>query len=266
MHDPVSVGQLVSNKYRIESILGAGGMGIVAEGLHIELSLRVALKFLRPELGGVDVAARFRHEALALARLRSEHVTRVIDIGRLDNGIPYIVMEFLEGTDLAQELSESGPLPVAVAIDYLLQAIDALAEAHAVGIVHRDLKPANLFIARRADGSKIVKILDFGVAKSLTPDEDQDLGLTRATMQIGSPMYMSPEQMRSPALVDQRTDIWALGIILYRALTGELPFAGQKYLELQAAGKPARLRRSGRHGWWQAGSPNPAQPDVAESP
>jgi serine/threonine-protein kinase len=231
----IPIGTIVAEKYRIERVLGEGGMGIVVEARHIELEQRVALKFLRPAPGYSDAVARFRLEARALAKVRSEHVTRILDIGALENGTPYLVMEFLDGHDLAAELRDRPTLPAEEAVDYMLQAIEAIAEAHALGIVHRDLKPGNLFIAHRADRSKLIKVLDFGVAKSLTTDNEGDLGLTRGSMQIGSPLYMSPEQMRSAAAVDQRTDIWALGIILYRVLTGQFPFSSARFLELREA-------------------------------
>ncbi|MFZ5891001.1 MAG: serine/threonine-protein kinase [Myxococcota bacterium] len=201
---PIEEGQLVAGKYRIERVIGSGAMGVVVAAWHVELAQRVAVKFVRPEAMGVrDAEERFRREARAAARIRSEHVGRVMDVGTIDGGIPYMVMEFLEGQDLADEMLRRGPLPVPEAVSYVLEAIEALAEAHTAGIVHRDLKPANLFLARRADGTRIVKILDFGVSKA-TGTRPGDMALTQHAAMIGSPLYMSPEQMRSARDVDAR--------------------------------------------------------------
>jgi eukaryotic-like serine/threonine-protein kinase len=218
---PVQPGEVIAERYLVERVLGAGGMGVVVSALHRTLGERVAIKLLFEHAAAEPkVIERFLREARAAARLRSEHVVRVSDVGTLANGTPYLVMEFLDGNDVASELSRRGPLPVAEAIDYVLQACEALAEAHAAGIVHRDLKPANLFLAARPGGSRIVKIIDFGIAKS----EESASSLTATSGTIGSPMYMSPEQIRSPKSVDQRGDVWSLGVTCYELLTGRLPF------------------------------------------
>jgi serine/threonine-protein kinase len=164
-------------------------------------------------------------------KIRSEHVARVLDVGGSD-GVPYMVMEYLEGHDLADELAERGPLPVAEAVGFVLQACEAVAEAHAAGIVHRDLKPANLFLAHRADGSRLVKVLDFGISKSVSGASAADLSLTATSALIGSPLYMSPEQMHSAKNVDGRTDIWALGAILFQTLTNRPPYVATSIPEL----------------------------------
>jgi len=216
----VEIGTVVGGKFRIERLLGTGGMGAVAVATHLHLDQRVALKILHPDHAkNPDVCERFLREARAAARLRSEHVCRVSDVG-IDGQTPYIVMELLEGDDLAS-LIEKGPLPIATAVDYVLQATIAIAEAHARGIVHRDLKPANLFVTRRLDGSPLVKVLDFGIAKAMTASPSK---LTNTDVLMGTPGYMSPEQLRALRTVDARSDIWQLGVILYEAVSGRVPF------------------------------------------
>ena len=226
----LQVGALLAGKYRVERVLGQGGMGVVAAALHIHLNQRVALKFLLPEmLQNRDVVERFLREARASAQLRGEHVCRVSDVGTLDSGAPYIVMELLEGSDLASMLAAHGPMPVASAVDYVLQACLGVAEAHSLGVVHRDLKPANLFLARRPDGSASIKVLDFGIAKA---QSDTSFNLTRTASVLGSPGYMSPEQLRSSRDCDARSDIWSIGVILYELVSGRPPFNGESITEL----------------------------------
>ncbi|HEX4422942.1 MAG TPA: serine/threonine-protein kinase, partial [Kofleriaceae bacterium] len=219
-----AAGARIAGKYRVERILGSGGMGVVVAAEHEELRSRVALKFLAPELAQrADVVERFLREARVCAQLRSEHVCRVSDFGRLETGAPYIVMEMLDGLDLANVLAANGALAVPTIASYIVQACDALAEAHAAGIVHRDLKPANLFLARRRDGGALIKVLDFGVAKIQGP---RDHALTRTDMIVGSPLYMAPEQFGSALAADARSDIWSLGVILYELAAGRPPFTG----------------------------------------
>ncbi len=214
-------GDLIAGKYQVEHVLGEGGVGVVVAAWHIALRQRVAIKLLLPQaMERPEAIARFLREARAAAAVQSEHVARVLDVGTLEDGVPYLVMEHLSGIDFARLLQERGPLPVPEIIDFILQAGEAIAEAHALGIVHRDLKPGNLFLTARADGSPLVKVLDFGLSK--TPDE----ALTAAGVVMGSPQYMPPEQITSLTNVDQRADIWALGAILYRLLTGRYPFPG----------------------------------------
>jgi len=233
MELPIVVGQVVAQKYRVDRFIGQGGMGVVVAGFHLELDQPVAIKFLISESGlESEGAERFRREARAAAKIHSEHVARVFDIGLLDERVPYMVMELLHGNDLEHELERRGALPAAEAISYLLQAIDAVAEAHAAGIVHRDLKPTNLFLAQRADGSRIVKVLDFGISKSLGSGRQLEVALTRTAAFVGSPLYMSPEQMRSARDVDARADVWALGAILYVMVTGQLPHPGTSLPEV----------------------------------
>lgn len=226
---PVKVGDVIADKYRVERVLGVGGMGVVVAATHQVLDQQVAIKFLLPELAQhPEAGARFQREAKAAVRIQSQHVCRVLDVGVSAQGAPFMVMEYLEGRDLAAELEQSGRLDVERAVEYVLQACEALAEAHAAGIVHRDLKPANLFLALRTDGSRIIKVLDFGISK-LT---DQDVHLTKTSSVMGSPQYMAPEQMQSSKRVDQRTDIWALGAILYELLTNQVPFQGETVPEI----------------------------------
>ncbi|MEZ4224157.1 MAG: protein kinase [Polyangiaceae bacterium] len=232
---PVKRGQLLAGKYEVDEILGEGGMGVVVAARHKDLDQRVAVKFLLPEVAEHQEAAeRFRREARAAVKITSEHVARVIDVGALEDGAPYMVMEFLDGNDLSDEL-RAGPLPVAEAVGYLLQACEAVAEAHAAGIIHRDLKPANLYLHRKADGSRIVKVLDFGISKSLPGSSMDDLALTSTAALIGSPLYMSPEQMHSAKNVDVRTDIWSLGAILYQLLSGRPPYVAESLPQLCSA-------------------------------
>jgi serine/threonine protein kinase len=227
MELPIAVGQVVAQKYRVDRFIGQGGMGVVVAGFHLELDQPVAIKFLVSQSGlESEGAERFRREARAAAKIHSEHVARVFDIGLLDGRVPYMVMELLNGNDLEHEIEQRGALPVAEAAGYILQAIDAVAEAHSAGIVHRDLKPTNLFLAERADGSRIVKVLDFGISKSLGSGRQLEVALTRTAAFVGSPLYMSPEQMRSARDVDARADVWALGAILYVMVTGQLPHPG----------------------------------------
>src|SRR5262245_10921092 len=210
-------------------------MGIVVQAMHLQLHQPVAMKFLLPEvLGNEQVVHRFLREAQAAVRLRSEHVARVIDVGALESGAPYMVLEYLEGSDLS--CFSRAQLSVGGIVDLMLQACEALAEAHSLGIVHRDIKPANFFITRRADGTPLLKVLDFGISKTSTLNDQ--LTATQAVM--GTPAYMSPEQMRSSRDVDHRTDIWSLGVVLYELLQGAPPFGGETFpsMVLKVAADP----------------------------
>lgn len=230
-------GTVVAGKFRIERVLGEGGMGIVLAAHHLHLGRMVAIKLLKPDaLTHADIVARFGNEARSASRIQSEHVARVLDVGALDSGEPYMVMEYLEGSDLSKHVRQRGPLGIEEAVDYLLQACEALAEAHVAGIVHRDLKPANLYLTRRADGSTCVKVLDFGISKAaLAGDQPAAQNLTQTSSVLGTPGYMAPEQLRSSKHVDARTDIWALGVILHELLTGRLAFQGSTVPEVYAA-------------------------------
>jgi serine/threonine protein kinase len=240
---PVSPGDVLLGKYVVERVIGAGGMGVVVAVRHRDLQELYAMKFMLPAALANDQAVdRFVREARAAARLKSEHVAKVHDVGRLENGSPYMVMEYLTGRDLEATLQVQGPLAPDVAATYVLQACDAIAEAHEAGIVHRDLKPANLFLTKRANGSPCIKVLDFGISKSIS--EEQMNSMTKTSAIMGSPYYMSPEQMRSSKNVDGRTDIWALGVILYQLSTGRVPFPGETITEVCSgvlADEPASL-------------------------
>ncbi|CAN5567281.1 hypothetical protein BH11MYX1_BH11MYX1_44110 [soil metagenome] len=227
----ISVGSVIGGRFRIDQVLGSGGMGVVLAATHLELGHRVAIKLLRDEMAqSPAIVERFLREARAVVGLRTEHVCRVSDVGRLETGAPYIVMEMLEGVDLQRSVARA-PLPLTTAVEYVLQACVALVEAHAAGIIHRDLKPANLFVTRRFDGGPLVKVLDFGIAKALT---EPGAHLTHQSA-MGSPGYMSPEQIQSARDVDVRTDIWALGVTLYQLLAARLPFPGANPTEIAIA-------------------------------
>jgi serine/threonine protein kinase len=220
-------------KYRIEAEIGRGGMGVVLEAWHLQLDERVAIKFLLPELGANEEAiARFEREARALFKIKSEHVCRVLDVGKLadensESGIPYMVMEYLDGQDLASVLMQQRGLPVKLAVTWSLQVCQALAEAHSRGIVHRDLKPENLFLSERRDGSGCVKLLDFGLSKVLEEQDKQaprERKLTSHQRVMGTPNYMSPEQWMSASDVGPAADQWATAVIIYELIAGVVPF------------------------------------------
>jgi serine/threonine-protein kinase len=219
--EEIKPGDVLGGKYRIERVIGRGGMGVVAAARHTELHQRVAIKVLPTHLASdKDLVERFMREARAAARLRSEHAVKVVDVGARANGSPFIVMELLDGEDLGA-LSERGPLPIPDAVDFILQACEAVAEAHALGIVHRDLKPRNLFLTAKLHGKPLVKVLDFGLAKRVNR---QDRQLTATAAVMGSPQYMSPEQMRAARDIDFRTDVWSLGVCLYELISSRVPF------------------------------------------
>jgi serine/threonine protein kinase len=226
---PFAVGRVLAGKYLLEAMIAEGGLGIVMRAMHVELGKPVAIKFLKPHILGKPVLVeRFRREAQLAASIQSDHVVRVLDVGSVEHGGPFMVMELLEGEDLGTVVSKT-PLPVDLAIDYLIQACDALAEAHVLGIVHRDLKPENLFVVRRKNTSAIIKILDFGISKTYERKVQLEGAprvrqMTGAEDRFGTPLYMSPEQLVKTSSVDSRTDIWALGVVLYELVTGALPF------------------------------------------
>ena len=226
----VEIGTVFLNKYRVDAIIGHGGMGVVAECTHLALGERVAIKMLRKDvLLDAEAVERFQREAQAAAKLKSEYVARVSDVGTFEGNIPYMVMEFLEGHDLGQLLEQRGVLPMPWATELIMQTAEALAEAHSLGIVHRDVKPTNLFVTWRPDGSALIKVLDFGISKS---PMGTDMQLTQTQSLLGTPAYMSPEQMRSARLVDWRSDIWSLGSVLYELLEGRRPFEADSFSEM----------------------------------
>lgn len=244
----IEPGRDLLGKYRVLGVIGRGGMGVVLRAVHVELDTRVAVKVLHAsDATAPDVAGRFLREAQAASRLRSEFVARVTDYGRIDDGRPCMVMELLEGEDY-QALLARGALPPADAVDAIVQAAAALAEAHAAGIVHRDVKPSNLFRTVRPDGSFCTKVLDFGISKVADPLSPQ--AITETGHVLGTPLYMSPEQVRSPREIDARTDVWSLGVVLYEMLAGAPPFQsdtmGQLFARiLESEPPPLAARRPG---------------------
>jgi serine/threonine-protein kinase len=229
-NSPYSPGDVFIDKYRIERVLGAGNMGLVLSALHIGLEQRVAIKLMLPGKAAEEQHQRFLREARACARLKTQHAVKVLDVGKNETGAPYMVMEYLDGRDLAAELAARGPLPIAEAVEYVLQACEGLAEAHAAGIVHRDVKPANMYLIR-GSGAPCVKVLDFGISKV---QGDGSLALTSDVQSLGSPLYMSPEQLNCSRDVDGRTDLWALGVTLYELVagSGNMPFNGERIEQL----------------------------------
>jgi len=224
---PIQPGDVLAGKYRVERALGTGGMGVVVEVVDLELGERRAIKVLVADRSSMDeLEERFLREARAVSRLRSPHVARVYDVGRLPTGELYAVMEHLEGQDLNELLIARGSaLGAQDAADFVMQVLEGLAEAHAAGIVHRDLKPANLFFTDDDSGSTCIKVLDFGVSK-VSADLELGKEVTRTAHMLGTPLYMAPEQMRSAKNVDRRADIWSVGVILYKLLTTRTPFLG----------------------------------------
>lgn len=217
-------GSVIAGKYSVTGVLGEGGMGTVYQGRHIEIGYLVAIKVLREDhLGDNDSVSRFHAEARAVAKLRTKHVAKVFDVGTLESGLPFLVMEFLEGGDLEAELTRRGKLPADEAGRYVIAACAAMSEAHAAGVIHRDLKPANLFLATEGNET-VVKVVDFGISRVLP---ENGVRLTQTQAAFGTPLYMAPESVRSAKLADERTDVWALGVILYELVTGTLPFLGE---------------------------------------
>jgi serine/threonine-protein kinase len=240
---PVSVGETIAGKYRVEGMIGEGGMGVVLAARHMQLDDKVAIKLLRPEaLEHRDTRERFAREARAAVKIKSPYVARILDVDQLRDGTPYIVMEYLEGETLEQRLDREPIQPIPQVVDWIIQASDAIAEAHVLGIVHRDIKPANLFLAIQPKGFRQIKVLDFGISKTVPSmrepslvDEDEappSSELTKTRMWMGTPNYMAPEQMLSARRADARADIWSLGVTLFELLTGSYPFAGGDAREL----------------------------------
>jgi serine/threonine-protein kinase len=242
------IGSIIAGRYRIERVVGVGGMGFVYAARHVQLDELVAVKMLHPKVAVDEQSVeRFLREARACVRIKNEHVVKVIDVFTGEAGQPpYMLMEFLVGEDLGQVVHGKGPLPVDVAVDYILQASECIAEAHNYGIVHRDIKPSNILLTQSSDGMPLVKVLDFGISKALVPEaEAKNHNLTETTAVFGSPTYMSPEQVRSAKHVDPRADVWSLGVVLFELLTAHVPFGGESMSGLLAsivADPPRTLR------------------------
>jgi serine/threonine-protein kinase len=243
-------GDMVAGKYRIAKLLGLGGMGVVFRAESVEPGSTVAVKVMLPSLARrEDARARFLREARSAASLRSEHVARVLDIGTLESGLPYFVMEYVEGADLGKAVREGGALTVGRAVTIAMQICEALGEAHERGLVHRDIKPSNIMLAASPDGRPLAKILDFGLVKAVLPGMrfDNDPSLTATGHVLGSPHYMSPEQIADSKTVDHRTDVYAVGAVLYFLLAGRPPFEGRApsaVLRSVARDRPQPLRKA----------------------
>jgi eukaryotic-like serine/threonine-protein kinase len=241
---PCRPGDVVAGKYRVEKMLASGGMGVVVTGMNVELRQLVAIKMMHPHIAdNAELSQRFRDEAKIAANLKSEHIAKVSDFGEHDGKVPYMVMEYLEGIDLAARLKEQGPLPLEEAVRYALHVCEALAEAHPRQLIHRDLKPANLFLTTSIDGSPCVKVLDFGIAKLI-----DGRAATKSGVTLGSALYMSPEQMRAQRDIDARSDLWSLGVVLYKLVTDAAPFMADTEVEVSqrvtssAPSPPSALR------------------------
>jgi serine/threonine-protein kinase len=247
---PFAEGDRIADKFEVIGLVGSGGMAFVVAARYLELNEIVALKFLKPEyLADTDLVERFAREARALAKIENEHVSRIYDVGTMPDGAPFIVMEYLEGKDLGALLREEGPAPVECACEFLLQGCEALAAAHAIGIVHRDVKPDNLFLAQCTQGLDVIKLLDFGISKLAVSGVVDGTGPhVSTTALMGTPVYMSPEQIRASSDLDARTDIWSLGCVLYELLTGDAPFKSPSITALTASilERPAPLLRTRR--------------------
>ncbi|HEV3192915.1 MAG TPA: protein kinase [Polyangiaceae bacterium] len=232
-----AAGETIAGKYVVEGECGRGGLAVVLSAWHAELDRRVAIKVLLPEWSSDrHIVERFLREGRAATSIQSEHCVQIFDVGALDNGAPFLVLEYLEGQNLDDVVLTKGPLPVPTAIDWLLQAAEAIAEGHALGIVHRDLKPANLFLTQRPDGTASIKVIDFGLSKLTVAGSRGDVErLTQPTDVMGSPSYMAPEQLRASCDADPRTDQWALGAVLYELITAQSPFRGGSMPEICAA-------------------------------
>jgi serine/threonine-protein kinase len=242
----LATGDILGGKYRVERLLGRGGVGAVFAATHLELDELVAIKVLHGDAQSAKSMARFQREARAAVRLKSQHVARVLDVDRLPNGGRYMVLEYLEGQDLHRLVRQRGRIPMPYAATYILQACEGLAEAHALGMVHRDIKLQNLFLTTGADGAPLVKILDFGMVKvsraetGETGVREKEASLTDPSTIIGSLRYMAPEQLRGEGKLDARADVWALGVCLHYLISGEPPFPEEHLGALYAAisGRP----------------------------
>ena len=247
--------RVLASKYRLLQQIGEGGMGVVHLGEHLELKTRVAIKLLQPKLASDSTArARFLREARLAASIEGEHSARIHDVGTDDEGRPYMVMEHLVGETADARLVREGKIPLQEAATIVMQLLDAVSEAHAKGLVHRDLKPGNVFLTERTGEATWVKVVDFGISKATFPEHggsSPSLTLTEPRTLLGSPEYMSPEQLRDSASVDARSDIWACGIVLFELLSGKVPFEAPTLADLYVrivSGTPRTLADVGVSG------------------
>ncbi|MBX3229973.1 MAG: serine/threonine protein kinase [Labilithrix sp.] len=233
IQDALMPGTVLAGRYRIERTVGQGSMGIVTEATDLTLQMRVAVKVMSPERAHNEEARqRFIREARAASVLSNAHVTKLYEVLELENGVPFLVMEFLEGSSLEAIVTRDGPPPLDVVLDWSLQALEGLAEAHRAGFVHRDIKPENLFLHDPKSGPPIVKVVDFGAVKEIASKATR---LTKTGSTMGSPAYMPPEQVRAEDDIDQRADVWAMGVSIYEMTTGRLPFGGDSIPQTLAA-------------------------------
>ena len=235
---PISQGEIIGGRYRVERIVAEGGMGIIVAAKHIELEENVAIKFLRDEFASKpEIVGRFAREAKAAAKIKSTYTATVHDVGISEERGPYIVMEFLEGEDLESMLQADGRINFTRATEWMMQAGEAICAAHAAGIIHRDIKPANLFLVKSDHGVPIIKVLDFGVSKTALTGNvfGGTISLVKTQSLVGSPIYMSPEQLRGTQDVTFVSDVWSIGAVLYELITGDTAFTGSSITELCAA-------------------------------
>ena len=254
----VAPGAIVAGKYRLDAVIGEGGMGAVWAATHTGLGQAVAIKFISKEfVTSPEALRRFDAEAKAAAQLRSRHVVQVFDNGTLEDGTPYIAMELLRGENVFARVHRAGPVPLNEAIEILGQCCRALGRAHAAGIIHRDIKPDNIFLAQTDEDGILVKVVDFGIAKFASNPNDH--GSTRTGAVLGTPLYMSPEQARGLKSIDYRTDLYSLGLVAYTMLTGNLAFSSESFGDLCSESAPPRSRvsaptRPGSLRRWRHGS------------
>ncbi|MGZ5483130.1 MAG: protein kinase domain-containing protein, partial [Pyrinomonadaceae bacterium] len=227
LDDPL-LGQTLAGKYKIEKLIKTGGMGSVYRGRHVLMDKTVAVKVLRPSLAGDDaVVARFSREAKAASKISHPHAVSVTDFGEAENGVVFLVMEYLDGRTLKEAIAKEGPLSLGRAVEIVRQVAGALDAAHGQGVIHRDLKSENIMLVSH-DGDEWAKVLDFGIAKILQPvGSPADAEITQANLVVGTPQYMSPEQCSQSGALDARSDVYSLGIIVHEMLTGKLPFTGE---------------------------------------
>ncbi|MBX3225689.1 MAG: serine/threonine protein kinase [Labilithrix sp.] len=235
----ISEGDVVRDRYRVGRLIGEGGTGVVVAATQIADGKPVAIKFLRRALETSELRTRFEREARAITQITSEHIVSVLEVGTLEDGAAFMVMEHLEGRDLARILKEDGPLPIPQAVDCMMQVCRALAAVHASGIVHRDLKPANVLLESSQDGKVHAKLVDFGISKFLDKrllgEDGKPPEMTSAFTMLGSPRYMAPEQVRNSKDVDARADLWSVGAVLFQIITGQHAFVATTNVEASIA-------------------------------